>query len=104
MSIASKFLLTSLLALSFAAPALAQEESTLAERNVYLFMNGKMIHTAVNDTTHAMIMQHFKPLKGGTMIYVSGGKLYMAEDAKMPSGKMMSTEIFGRDLGAGSQR
>lgn len=104
MSVASKLLLASALAVSLAAPALAQEQNTLLERNVYLFTNGKMIHTTVNDATHSMIMQHFKPLKDGTMIYVSGGHLYMAEDAKMPDGKMMSAAIFGKDLGIGTQR
>ncbi len=104
MSIASKILLASALAVSAAAPAFAQEQNTLQERNVYLFMDGKMIHTSVNDATHSMIMQHFKPLKNGTMIYVSGGKLYMAEDAKMSDGKLMSSAIFGKDLGIGSQR
>ena len=105
MNVASKLLLASTLALSFAAPVLAQQENyTLDERNVYLFMDGKMIHTKVNDATHAMIMKSFHRLKPGTMIYVSGGKLYMSEDKRMPGGKMMSAEIFGRDFGAGTER
>jgi hypothetical protein len=104
MNIASKLLTASVLALSIAAPAIAQEESALAERNVYLFMNGKMVHMQVSDATHAMIMREFKPLAAGTMIYFSSGKFYMATDRKMDSGKMLSTEIFGKDLGAGSQR
>ncbi len=104
MNIASKVLLASALAISFAAPVFAQEETALAERNVYLFMNGKMVHMHVSDTNHTMIMSEFKPLPAGTMIYVSGGKLYMAQDRKMSSGKMMSTEIFGKDFGAASQK
>lgn len=103
MNIASKLLVASALALSFAAPALAQEESTLLERNVYLFMNGKMVHMTANDATHAMIMKNFKPLKPGTMIYFSGGKLYMSADTKMPDGKRMSTEIFGKEMIPGSE-
>ncbi len=104
MNTASKLLLASTLALSFAAPAFAQEMNTLQERNVYLFMNGKMVHMKVSDASHEMIMKNFHPVSAGTMIYVSGGKLYMSEDKKMEGGKMMSTMIFGKDLGEGSQR
>ncbi len=104
MNIASKLLLASALAVTAVAPVMAQEETTLSERNVYLFMDGKMIHMQVGDATHAMIMREFKRLPNGTMIYVSGGKFYMAEDKKMPDGKMLSTEIFGKDFGIGSQR
>jgi hypothetical protein len=103
MNVASKLLMASALALSVVAPAMAQEENALAERNVYLFMNGKMVHMQVNDTTHAMIMREFKPLPAGTMIYYTGGKFYMAEDRKMETGKMLSTEVFGRDFGIASQ-
>jgi hypothetical protein len=99
----SKLVAAALLALTFTVPALAQEESTLAERNVYLFMNGKMVQMKAPESKHAMMMKEFKPLANGTMIYVSGGKLYMARDKKMSGGKMMSTEIFGRDFGIGSQ-
>jgi len=99
----SKLIAAAALALTFAMPALAQEETTLAERNVYIFMNGKMVHMKADDAKHAMIMKHFKPLANGTMIYASGGKLYLAQDTKTSSGKMMSTEIFGRDFGIVSQ-
>lgn len=105
MNIASKIIMASALALSFAAPALAQEMNTLAERNVYLFTpDGRMVKMSASDATHAMVMDHFKPAKAGMMLYVSGGKTYFAEDTKMPDGKMMSTAIFGKDLGIGSQR
>jgi len=108
MKTVSTLLAASALALALAAPALAQggapEENTLAERNVYLFMNGKMVHMQVNDATHGMIMREFKPLPAGTMIYFSGGKLYTAQDRKMSGGKMLSTEVFGKDLGIGSER
>jgi hypothetical protein len=92
-------LLLALSLASFALPAMAQEETTIGERNIYLFMNGKMVHMKVNDATHAMVMKHFKPIKAGTMIYYSGGQLYMAEDTRMENGKMMSAEIFGRTFG-----
>jgi hypothetical protein len=32
-----------------------------------------------------------------SMVYISGGNIYASADTKLPSGKMMSTEIFGRD-------
>ena len=104
MNTASKWLLVSALALSFAAPALAQQQQGegFNDRTVYLVTNGKMTHMKVSDTTHAMIMKEFKPIKAGTMIYFGGGKFYMAEDKKMAGGKMMSTDIFGRDVGASS--
>ena len=105
MNIASKIIVASTIALSFAAPALAQEMNTLAQRNVYLFTaDGRMVKMSANDATHTMIMAHFKPMTAGMMFYVSGGKTYFAEDSKMPDGKMMSTEVFGKDLGIDSQR
>ena len=76
----------------------------LTENGVYLFMHGKMLHMKAKDTAHAMMMDHFKPIKAGTMIYVSGGNLYMAEDTRLPNGKMLSSEIFGKDLSIASQR
>ncbi len=100
MTLFKNLLVASLLAMSAAAPALAApgEETTLQERNVYLFMDGKMVRMAVSDAGHAMAMKMFKPLPNGTMIYRSGGKLYMASDSKMDSGKMLSTELFGYEL------
>jgi hypothetical protein len=105
MNIASKLLMASGLALSLVTPVMAQESNAIEERNVYLFMNGKMIQMHVaSDATHAMIMRNFHPLRNGMMIYSSGGKLYIAQDRKMRDHQMMSTMIFGRDFGAGSQR
>ena len=105
MNIASKLLLASGLVLSFMTPLMAQEQNALEERNAYLFMNGKMIRMHVeSDAVHAMIMHNFRPLPKGTMIYSSGGKLYIGKDKKMRNHQMMSTMIFGPELGAGSQR
>ena len=50
-----------------------------------------------------MAMKEFKPIKDGTMIYVSGGKYYIANDKKLASGKMLQTEIFGRDFSIASE-
>jgi hypothetical protein len=91
-------LLASAIAL-FAASASAQEETTIKDRDIYLFTNGKMVRMSANDTKHAMIMKHFKAMKPGMMIYYSGGQFYAAEDAPMENGKMMSAEIFGKTFG-----
>jgi hypothetical protein len=98
MKIITSVLLASAMAL-FAATASAQEETSVSDRHVYLFTNGKMVHMPVNEAKHAMIMKRFKPMKTGMMIYYSGGQYYAAEDAPMENGKMMSTEIFGKTFG-----
>jgi hypothetical protein len=103
MNIFSKVLVSAVLALSFAAPALAAEPEaqTLAERNVYLFMNGKMVKMKSTDATHAMAMKDFTPMPDGALLYVSGGKLYMSPNKKMANGKMMHDEMLpGMDLGS----
>lgn len=100
MTTLAKVLLATTLAFSAAAPVLAQEAHTLTERNVYLFTaDGRMIQAKTSDAAHAMAMSHFKPLAAGTMIYVSGGKVYVGQDEKMSDGRMLSTAIFGKDLG-----
>jgi hypothetical protein len=92
MNIASKFLVASAIALSFAAPALAQE----SRPNVYLFMpNGQMVKMEVSDATQSMIVRHFKRMRVGTMVYVSAGRVYIAQDRMMRGGHMMSEMIFG---------
>lgn len=99
MNFASKLLMASGIALSFAAPALAQE----SRPNVYLFMpNGQMTKMEVSDANQAMIMSHFKRMRTGTMIYVSAGKVYIAQDKMMHGGQMMSEMIFGSAASRGS--
>ena len=96
----AKTILGTALVLSFAAPALADPAvTTLEERNVYLFHDGKMVSMKTADPTHALIMKEFKPMKSGTMVYFSGGKFYMAENKKMAGGKMMHADIYGSDMG-----
>jgi hypothetical protein len=99
MNIASKLLMASAIALSFVAPALAQD----AHPTVYLFMpNGQMTRMEVSDANQAMIMKHFKRMRTGTMISVSGGKVYVAQDRMMHGGHMMSEMIFGNAAERGS--
>jgi hypothetical protein len=94
----STVLIATALALTVSAPAVAApEERLLEERNVYLFMDGKMVRTRTNEASHAMAMKHFRPLKNGTMIYRSGGRLYVGENVRMANGRMLHTEFFGDD-------
>lgn len=104
MTVLKKVLVASLLAFSFAAPALAGEEDTLLERNVYLFMNGTMVHAKTTDAMHAMAMQEFAPMKNGTMIYRSGNKYYIGSDKKLANGQMLHDAVFGKDINPGSQQ
>jgi hypothetical protein len=99
MSIVSKLVIASAIALSFSAPALAQE----SRPNVYLFMpNGEMVKIEVSDATQSMIVKHFKRMRVGTMIYVSAGKVYVAQDKMMHGGQMMSEMIFGSAAARGT--
>ena len=104
MNLISKALVATALATALAAPLLAQEEKTLAERNVYLFTpDGRMINMPVNDQKQAMILGNFRQAKTGMLAYASAGKLYVTEDHKMPNGEMLSTALFGKDFGIESQ-
>src|SRR5258708_3735146 len=80
-------ILASGLLLACATPALAQEG--MVERGfVYVAMDGKMTKMTANDAQHAMMMKMGKPVKAGTIFYMSGGKLYMAQDTKTSGGSM----------------
>ncbi len=103
MNTASKILVAGALVFSFAAPVMAAETED-SEGMVYEFLNGKMYKAHVSGEAMHGMMSHFRALRSGTMIYSSGGHFYIAEDTRMSGGKMMSTMIFGEDLGAGSQR
>ena len=54
----TKILAASALAFAVVSPALAEEQAVLKERNVYLFMNGKMASTTATEATHAMAMNY----------------------------------------------
>lgn len=103
MNTMSKALLAGVLVFSFAAPSMAAESEDSAGM-VYEFVNGRMYKAHVTDEAMHAMMSHFRRIRNGTLIYSAGGKLYLAEDARMHDGKMMSTAIFGEDLGAGHER
>jgi hypothetical protein len=53
------------------------------ERHVmFIGADGKFHEMVLNDAGHKMMMGHAHVLPAGTMIYRSGGNLYMLEDQK----------------------
>lgn len=104
MKMVSKVLIGSALALTIAVPLFAHEEKTLEERNVYLFTpDGRMISRSVDEQKAALIMRNFQKLDTAMMAYASAGALYVIRDKKLDNGKMLSVEIFERDLGIAAQ-
>ena len=54
------------------------------ERHVmFIGADGKFHEMALSEAGHKMMMGHAHALPAGTMIYRSGGKLYMLENQKM---------------------
>ena len=105
MNLTSKVLMAMALAAVVAAPLLAQEEKTLAERNLFLFtQDGRMVSMPVNAQKQAMIMQNFRQSNTAMLAYASAGKLYVTEDRKMADGSMLSAALFGNNFGIESQR
>jgi hypothetical protein len=79
---------------STAARAVDNETAQIDERHaMYLDPSGTVQKFTVNETGHAMMMKHAHPLAAGTIIYRSGGKLYLLEDKKMANGKMMFADM-----------
>jgi uncharacterized protein YdeI (BOF family) len=79
---------------STAARAVDNETAHIDERHaMYLDPSGKVQTFTVNETGHAMMMKNARALAAGTIIYRSGGKLYLLEDKKMANGKMMFADM-----------
>ena len=79
---------------STAARAVDNETAHIDERHaMYLDPSGTVKQFTVNETGHAMMMKNARELASGTIIYRSGGKLYLLEDKKMANGKMMSDDM-----------
>jgi hypothetical protein len=79
---------------STAARAVDNETAQIDERHaMYLDPNGKVQTFTVNEKGHAMMMKNARALAAGTIIYRSGGKLYLLEDKKMANGKMMFSDM-----------
>ena len=80
----------------YAVPASAQDAWDLRDRMSFFVMpDGKVIRmtTPVGTRGHTELMNRGREVKTGTIFYMSGGKLYMAEDSKMPSGMMLMDAI-----------
>ncbi len=80
-------------ATALAGPALAQGEGmSLRDTQVMVVMtDGRMMTRAVTDRAalDAMV-QKGKQVTAGQILVMSGGKLYLVEDYRMPNGKMAS--------------
>jgi hypothetical protein len=68
--------------LSLAAPAFAQNISMeLSDRQAMMITpSGQVMRMDVSATGHKMMMKYGHPVKAGTIFYMSGGQLYMAEN------------------------
>jgi hypothetical protein len=75
----------------FAVPALAEPQSHL-----YFLTNGAAVANMdlVDQARIKMLLAEAKPLPTGTLIFVHGDKLYIAQDKMMPDGKMLSDEVM----------
>jgi hypothetical protein len=75
---------------ALAAPAIAQNISLeLSDRQAMMIdTGGRVSRMDVGAKGHKMLMKYAHPLHAGTIFYMSGGKLYMAQDRPM-NGKML---------------
>src|SRR5262245_1906955 len=77
-----------------AARAVDYETAHIDERHaMYLDPSGTVKQFTVNGKGHTTMMQNARALAAGTIIYRSGGKLYLLEDKKMANGKMMFADM-----------
>jgi hypothetical protein len=76
---------------AFATAAFAQNTSMeLGEgQAMYVDGSGKMSRMSVSASGHNMLMRHAKRVRAGTILYMSGGNLYMAENRRLPSSRQM---------------
>ena len=79
---------------STAARAVDYETAHIDERHaMFIDPSGAVKRLTINEKGHAMMMQNARALAAGTIIYRSGGKLYLLEDKKMADGKMMFSDM-----------
>ena len=79
-----------------AIPASAQDAWDVKDRMSFFVMpDGKVVRMTapVGTRGHTELMRSGREVKAGTIFYMTGGKLYMAEDTKMPSGMMLMDAI-----------
>lgn len=107
MSVSKTFLFVSLATVLATGSLLAQGASTTGSRGstegrVEHFDASGVHHVRkVTPEGHEALMRDARPLPAGSMIYRSGGNLYVIQDRKLPNGKMMSeqTEWFNQAEG-----
>jgi hypothetical protein len=79
---------------STAARAVDYETAHIDERHaMFVDPSGAVKQFTVNEAGHAMMMKNARALAAGTIVYRSGGKIYLLEDKKMANGKMMFADM-----------
>ena len=77
---------------AFAMPSVAQEGMMMKENQPMMISpTGEMMMMteSMDQSMMEMAMKTAKEVEEGTIIFMSGGKLYMVEDMKMENGKMI---------------
>jgi hypothetical protein len=84
-------ILASAVTCAFVTPAFAQNIALeLSDRQAMMIdTGGKVSKMSLNDAGHRMMMKYAKPVKAGTIFYMSGGTLYMVQDRRMSNGEML---------------
>jgi hypothetical protein len=86
MTMLRNLLLISTIVATCATPALAQvEEQNVLRENAMMYVDslGKMSQWQAGQGSHARMMRMGRPLPAGTILYRSGGRLYMAMNKRM---------------------
>jgi hypothetical protein len=81
-------LIASVMTLAFGAPAFAQNiMMEIADRGgIIVDSHGKVERFSGSERAQAMMKKYGHPVKAGTIFYMSGGTLYMAQDRRMAGG------------------
>ncbi len=88
-----------LAAMAFAAPAFAQAEGGMMRENEFrVVMADGHTKTAMMTDAKMMaeIMKHAKPVAGGQIFFMHGGKMYQVQDMKMSDGRWLSEHVGSR--------
>src|SRR5215467_14000488 len=91
MTLLRNVILASAVTCAFATPVFAQNYALeLSDRQAMMIdTSGKVSRMSLNDAGHRMMMKYAKPVKAGTIFYMSGGTLYMVQDRRMAGGEML---------------
>ncbi len=92
-----KLLTLGALAFALAAPALAHAApgDNPARRLQYVDNGGTLHELDITDAAkQRMFVAHAMKLKPGTLVMTLDGQIYVLQDAKLPSGQMMSDALM----------